>query len=85
MKLNFEERKIEETTIDNLSWGDTFILAHEVDEDIPTVFMLIEPDYDLSRENGEEYAIDVETGELLKFSPGIKVIYVHGELTIRKP
>lgn len=85
MKVKYEERKNEGKTIDSLEWGDTFILASEADEEEPEVFILIEPDYGLRRDDEEEYAIDVEIGELHKFYPTTKVIEVHSEISVRKP
>ena len=85
MRVNYEERKIEGISIDVLDWGDSFILAEDIEQDEPTVFILIEPDYSLISGDEYEYAVDVVNGELYNFKSDTKVVEVRSEISVKKP
>lgn len=85
MRISYEERKIEEISIGVLDWGDSFILAEDIEQDEPTIFILIEPDYGLDSGDEYEYAVNVENGEVSKFKSDTKVIEVRGEISVKKP
>ena len=85
MRVNYEERKIEEISIGVLDWGDSFILAEDIEQDEPTIFILIEPNYGLDSGDEYEYAVDVETGELYNFKSDTKVVEVRSEISVKKP
>ena len=85
MRVNYEERKIEGISIDVLDWGDSFILAEDIEQDEPTVFILIEPDYSLISGDEYEYAVDVVNGEIYHFKSDTKVVEVRSEISVKKP
>lgn len=85
MRVNYEEREIEGISIDVLDYGDSFILAADIEQDEPIIFILIEPDYGLDSGDEYEYAVDVETGELHHFKSDTKVIEVRSEISVKKP
>ena len=85
MRVNYEERKVEGISIGVLEWGDSFILAEDIEQEEPTVFILIEPDYGLDSDDEYEYAVDVENGEIYHFKSDTKVVEVRSEISVKKP
>ena len=85
MRVNYEWRKVEGISIGVLEWGDSFILAEDIEQEEPTVFILIEPDYGLDSDDEYEYAVDVENGEIYHFKSDTKVIEVRSEISVKKP
>ena len=85
MRVNYEERKVEGISIGVLEWGDSFILAEDIEQDEPTIFILIEPDYGLDSGDEYEYAVNVENGEISKFKSDTKVVEVRSEISVKKP
>ena len=84
MRVNYEERKIEEKQINELDYGDSFTVASEyVEGDEPTILIFIEPNFGLNEDH--EYAVDVETGNLYRFSPMTKVIVIRSEINVKQP
>lgn len=85
MRVNYEEKKVEGISIGVLEWGDSFILAEDIEQDEPTIFILIEPDYGLDSGDEYEYAVNVENGEISKFKSDTKVVEVRSEISVKKP